>query len=683
MIPNTKRREVTSAGITASSEFGISRGDEAHLMTILRDTLYTDKVLAVLREYGANAWDSHRESGKADVPIKITLPTSMEPTLSIKDFGNGLSHEDVFQIYTQYGASTKRSNDVTVGCLGIGSKSGFSYSDSFNIIACHGGVRRTYVAVLDKSEKGTVNLLHEELCGNETGVEIKIPIRVEDINEFEEKALKIFQHFEPYPDINTEKVTQHEGRKLTHGIMYEERNSYGQGTWTAVMGCVPYRIDLNQLIGEQLPHGGIGFHVRSLSGVLYFDIGEVQISASREELKYTTPTRAAIISKINALVDEYIETVLNEIKGTNLTPWEKRLRAQILTKMELPIPNSFNDLVSGYVKLDRSSMFFNLLQDKLNVESIAVTERSRILVRDDKRTMKGYNLVSTDYIAVPRHNVGLDKTLLAINELLEANGLTGMTIQKMSEIEWFPTEDGRDLKKLKKHTVTTFRLLEDKAYSHPWSNAWEIVQREPTDDDVFVILNSFRTTGEDIYHSFIADSNLASAFDYLMPTVYGYKNTEKKPVDPNKINGTLYTTWRKKFIRELLTPTVTEMLSQYHLNKILFDEDDWRDNKCTPLRLEVLTEKLGKKHPIISLLEKQHEAQKFIKKLSTIQKHQLPILAERTKEIHKTNETETTLKELRKKYPILALHHIGFNGLWGTENELWVNYVKLVDNATK
>ena len=45
-----------------SAEFGISKGDEAHLMQILRDTLYSDKVLAVLREYSSNAWDAHAAS---------------------------------------------------------------------------------------------------------------------------------------------------------------------------------------------------------------------------------------------------------------------------------------------------------------------------------------------------------------------------------------------------------------------------------------------------------------------------------------------------------------------------------------------------------------------------------------------------------------------------------------------
>src|ERR1051325_3005995 len=177
MIPNAKKREVATGGVASSSAFGISLKDEAHIMSILRDTLYSDKVLAIIREYSSNAWDAHREVGKDKTPIKVTIPTTMEPNLIIQDFGPGLSHEAVFEVYTQYGASTKRDSDKSVGMLGIGSKSGFAYSDSFTVTSCHGGMKRTYVAVLDESDKGAINLLAEEPCGDETGITIQIPVR--------------------------------------------------------------------------------------------------------------------------------------------------------------------------------------------------------------------------------------------------------------------------------------------------------------------------------------------------------------------------------------------------------------------------------------------------------------------------------------------------------------------------
>ena len=158
MIPQVHDRQVVSNGNQPGVSFGISTKDSAHLMTILRDTLYSDKVAAVLREYGANAKDAHVEAGIKDRPIEVKLPTNMEPTLEIRDYGLGLSHEQVFTVFSQYGASTKRTDNEAIGYLGIGSKSGFAYSDSFTIVSRNGGMCRTYVAVLDATEQGEIRV---------------------------------------------------------------------------------------------------------------------------------------------------------------------------------------------------------------------------------------------------------------------------------------------------------------------------------------------------------------------------------------------------------------------------------------------------------------------------------------------------------------------------------------------
>lgn len=181
MEPEYTERQVTSGGVSQSAQFAISMADQTHIMTILRDTLYTDRVLAVLREYSANAWDAHRQSGKADLPIKVTIPTDMDPTLRIRDFGSGMSQEDVFRIYSQYGASTKRDDNIAVGMMGIGSKSGFAYSDTFTVVSWNGGMKRIYIALLNETDTGTINLLAEEPCGEETGIEIQIPVRHQDM----------------------------------------------------------------------------------------------------------------------------------------------------------------------------------------------------------------------------------------------------------------------------------------------------------------------------------------------------------------------------------------------------------------------------------------------------------------------------------------------------------------------
>jgi hypothetical protein len=112
--------EIERGGSMIESAFGISEKDSVHIVNILRDKLYSNKILAVVREYSTNAQDAHAEAGKKDVPIRVTLPGPLDPTFRVRDFGPGLSEEDIRTVYALYGASTKRNSNEVVGQLGLG-----------------------------------------------------------------------------------------------------------------------------------------------------------------------------------------------------------------------------------------------------------------------------------------------------------------------------------------------------------------------------------------------------------------------------------------------------------------------------------------------------------------------------------------------------------------------------------
>jgi hypothetical protein len=447
MIPNRTVRVVESSGTGRSAEFGISLADSAHIMTILRDTLYTDKVLAVLREYSANAWDAHRDVGKGNVPVKVTIPTNMNPTLEIRDFGKGLSPEGVFTVYTQYGASTKRDSDNAVGMLGIGSKSGFAYSDSFTIVSRYEGMKRTYVAVLDKTNKGVINLLHEEPCDPaDTGVAIQIPVDPSDIWEFEDKARNLFKYFEPRPDINIQipllPATQ---QQLKSGTIFDgnldEQNSYSRkysvGEWVAVMGCIPYRINMEQV--RKLDDGAVGIpdFLTHISGALYFNIGDVQVNASREELKYTQETKVAIVERFNLLVEEYVLNTIDNINNASKSPWERRVKSQMLPHLGIPVPKDFNDLTADRVKLPAGDdkdkpVHFTVYHDKTLAHGITVTKNTRFVLRDDDRPITGFGLRSYDYIVRKERKSTWVEVEAELNSLCSKLGIDGIDIVRTS-----------------------------------------------------------------------------------------------------------------------------------------------------------------------------------------------------------------------------------------------------------
>ena len=94
--------------------------DAEDIQTMLeqsRDGFYSNKELAPIREYSTNARDSHIRKGIGSTPIQVTLPTTMEPELKIRDFGIGLSYETISDIYFKYWKSTKRLTNDENGCL--------------------------------------------------------------------------------------------------------------------------------------------------------------------------------------------------------------------------------------------------------------------------------------------------------------------------------------------------------------------------------------------------------------------------------------------------------------------------------------------------------------------------------------------------------------------------------------
>jgi hypothetical protein len=78
--------------------------------------LYSDREMAVVREYATNARDSHIEAGN-DAPIEVITPTELSPYLIIRDFGIGMSLSDI-EVTT---LSTVPAGSVTLttlmGCL--------------------------------------------------------------------------------------------------------------------------------------------------------------------------------------------------------------------------------------------------------------------------------------------------------------------------------------------------------------------------------------------------------------------------------------------------------------------------------------------------------------------------------------------------------------------------------------
>lgn len=693
MKPNAKVREVESSGVQASGSFGISSKDSAHIMTILRDTLYSDKELAVLREYSSNAWDAHRDFGKGDLPIKVTMPTTLDPTLTIRDFGPGLSESDVFQVYTQYGASTKRNSDLSVGMLGIGSKSGFAYSDSFTITSWHGGKMAMYVAVLDASEAGVINKLHEEDCdASETGISIQIPIKPADVWSFLEKGRKLFRHFHPRPDVNLDLPPLHPDMlRLTHGVIYEiDRNSSSED-WIAVMGCVPYRINLDQLRSSQ--GSDVGEYLHKLSGELHFKIGDIQISASREELKYSDKTKDALVKKFDDLISEFVTHTVDNLQSQNISGWEKRLQAQVLGRLNVPIPDSFKKMTASSVdvtyKGGGNPNKFVLYRRAHPIRNISVYRDVRFLMKDDERKVEGFQLNHyNDYIVTPISGATLDDAEKELTDLMLLLHIDGIPIGKLSSVPWVsPTRMKRGFQQHnRKHTSKSFRLLPDKMRRSTKSAAWEIEKRKPTASDVFAIIHGFQTSGYDLYTLYEQDAALLKQLSRRkMPTVYGYKSTEKRPLTPDKIVGTHFKDWHKALPQTLLNDRVLKLLNIWEWAEEIEQLGYYRQKKYAEgERAKTVAKLLGEEHEITQFVAKQISCFEKVENYSHELRDALKTLSRRLRSEKDLSERETIRRRIFGKYPLLyASGDDRLDCLTEAHKEKWAEYITIIDMTFK
>ena len=723
MIPNKKPRVLKTLGTGVGAEFGISRGDEAHIMVILRDTLYSDKVLAVIREYSTNAWDEHRESGRKDMPIKITLPTPEDPTFSVRDYGRGLSEDDVLKVYSQYGASTKRESDNSVGFLGIGSKSAFAYSDSFTITSFFNGEKSMYVAVLTKDEKGRIDLLQRIPTKEQTGVLIQIAVRQEDIWEFKQKAQKFFMYFQPRPDINTQipKLPTVQAN-LKNGVIYDLPKSYGTGDgWIAIMGCVSYHIDLKQLTAAKVIEGDEGSdeddedgkgtkkqivldeedklpaYVRNISGALYFDIGEVTINASREELKYSDDTKKLLKTKIFSVVDEYVQNTLDGIKNGGFSRWEQRVQAQVLHDLELPVSKECKELLVSHIDLEGAEFLkkmpksLEIFSDQLGkrfARRIEIDASTRFILKDDTRNINGFSLNGYDYLVRKVGKKNSDTWDIVVKDLEEFIGfmdLKGVPVISLSTVPW--TERHRYTGKQinPKHHQKVFKLKGGFHERSVRSNNWESIKHVPTPEDVFVVMAYFETDVVDrtfdLYRLYKLDEEMAEEFGGKMPPIIGYKSTEKKKVEPKDCIGKYYPEWRKEFAKSLLNPKTMKMLQFWGWGRLHDELQRLAYNKrLDGSGYKLLMKELGSKHPVTRMARNYFRALQFFKKDKHYQAiDQIEHMYELVKEGIEPLEADRDLAAVQKQYPLMTIEDFELAKLWGKDAPQWVQYIKTMD----
>jgi histidine kinase/DNA gyrase B/HSP90-like ATPase len=270
-------------------EFEIDAESMRELMMFMVN-LYPHPKFAVLRELATNALDSHKEAGQTR-PIEIELPTDLAPTLIVRDFGVGMDIDEIRNVYTKFGASTRRDSNEYTGTLGMGSKSPFAYCPQFTVKSVKDG--KMILATVGRQEDNTpaFKIMAHLDTTEPNGVEITIP-RMER-GDFAQEAWDLFQYWRPGEVlIDGQEPERTPGMELGDSIILQShKRVHGQDINDyIVMGGVPYRVDAQHRLftPETLEWD------KTTRVIAYVKMGSVSFAPSREELIYTEQTKRTL-----------------------------------------------------------------------------------------------------------------------------------------------------------------------------------------------------------------------------------------------------------------------------------------------------------------------------------------------------------------------------------------------------
>ncbi len=300
----------------------------AKAFQILSSQLYTDKVGAVVRELSTNAQDAHKLVGKLDVPFEVHLPSALVPEFYVRDYGPGLTFEQVMTLYTTYFDSDKLHTNELTGGLGLGSKTPFAYTDAFSVSSFQDGIVRLYSAFI-KDGFPQIVPLSSTATEEPDGLKVSMPVKSQDFSEFRQSAEKQLRYFFPRPNMTGQECKIEEVKY----IVQEKEFALRKYDWYSkdiriVMGPVAYPLDTSNA-PEQLRQKVNELGYQSLD--LFAKVGDVDIAASREGLSYDEISTKRIIKFLDHVGKHITKHVESYIAKAN-SMWEATCLRNSLSK---------------------------------------------------------------------------------------------------------------------------------------------------------------------------------------------------------------------------------------------------------------------------------------------------------------------------------------------------------------
>jgi len=331
---------ITHAVISGAQaiDFGIS--DSPEFFNILSSTLYTDQMLAVVRETLCNAWDAHIEFKCEDRFVDITLD---DKYLIIRDYGPGISPKMIGPVYGTYGGSTKQANGEVTGGFGLGCKAPFAYVDDFEVTSYNEGKMSVYRLSKSNAEVGgkpSIVPVVSNIPTMEHGLQVKIAVKNDqDRSRFSDLIHRIVQNGAMKMRLNGDELFTMPFDDMTHGFMITKRKVQENFSPMNIRyGNVIYPIQREESYGVEWDDI-ITFLKRLSYSPRYYqtDLEWAMVLQAAPNTVSVTPSRESLSNKKHTL------DTIKELMQSFLRVREKDLKTECFKLLDNRIENTWID----------------------------------------------------------------------------------------------------------------------------------------------------------------------------------------------------------------------------------------------------------------------------------------------------------------------------------------------------
>lgn len=359
MIITTEKETILGNG-SKSKAFSIAANPK--VFKILSSDLYTNKIRAVVRELITNMIDAHALNGNPEKFI-IQIPGRLDPRFVCRDFGPGMSDFDIQGddnspgLYNSYFSSSKAESNDFIGGFGLGSKSPFSYTDTFSITSYHKGEIRGYVAYMDGDGPQIKPTFVKEMGPDDkTGIEIVVPVEEKDFRNFAYEVSYIMRPFKDLAIINglDREIDYFPDFDDYYGVN-PERYWPDRGGLYAIYGGIVYPID-----GVIRDRNWLS--IRNEVNYIKFPMGSLDIAPSREALSLDDRTRKNIIERVKELSEKAFNEDVKRFKEST----SPRHTYRELMKMGY---SARDYMISNSVKFTTKNLSYKKMQSMFEPDS--------------------------------------------------------------------------------------------------------------------------------------------------------------------------------------------------------------------------------------------------------------------------------------------------------------------------